>query len=206
MKIIQTISLLGCGKLGFPLALDLIKEGYNIRGSTTTPAKIDKLKKSGITPYLINIDECIKLDFLYSDILVLTLPYKKFMTDSNHYKFQIQTVCDNLRYSSIKHIIFTSSSSVYPKDNKLYLPTDKFIPPNTRAEILLDCEQALYKMKNVSVIIIRLGGIYGVGRKINKSKKARRLIKQSDAISLIKESIKRVGENDFINGFQIMVL
>ena len=202
----QNISLLGCGKLGFPLALDLLNEGYNIKGSTTTSSKIDKLKQSGITPYLINIEEFIELDFFNSDILVLTLPYKKSFSDSNSYKAQIKKVCDSLIFSSIKHIIFTSSSSVYPKDNKLYLPTDKFIPPNTRAEILLDCEQALYKMKNVSVIIIRLGGIYGVGRKINKSKKARRLIKQSDAISLIKESIKRVGENDFINGFQIMVL
>ena len=61
-------------------------------------------------------------------------------------------------------------------------------------------------MKNISVIIIRLGGIYGAGRKIKKSIKSRRLIKQSDAISLIIDSIKRVGENDIINGFQRMVL
>ena len=61
-------------------------------------------------------------------------------------------------------------------------------------------------MKNISIIIIRLGGIYDAGRKINKSNKARRLIKQSDAISLIKDSINRMGENDIINGFQIMVL
>ena len=45
-------------------------------------------------------------------------------------------------------------------------------------------------MENISVIIIRLGGIYGAKRKINKSKKARKLIKQSDAISLIKDSIR----------------
>ena len=174
----QNISLLGCGKLGFPLALDLLNEGYNIKGSTTTSSKIDKLKQSGITPYLINIEEFIELDFFNSDILVLTLPYKKSFSDSNSYKAQIKKVCDSLIFSSIKHIIFTSSSSVYPKDNKLYLPADKFIPPSTRAEILLDCEQALCKIKNISVIIIRLGGIYGEGRTINKSKKSRRLINQ----------------------------
>ena len=70
----------------------------------------------------------------------------------------------------------------------------------------MDCEQELYKMNNISVIIIRLGGIFGAGRKVNKSVKSRRLIKQSDAISLIKDNIKRVGENDIINGFQRMVL
>ena len=202
----QTISLLGCGKLGFPLALDLLNEGYNIKGSTTTISKIDKLKQSGITPYLINIDEFIELDFFNSDILILTLPFKKSFSDFNNYKIQIKKVCDSLRFSNIKHIIFTSSSSIYPKDNKIYLPTEKFIPTNVRAEVQLDCEKELYKMKNISVIIIRLGGIYGAGRKIKKSLKYRRLIKQSDAISLIKDSINRVGENDIINGFQRMVL
>ena len=64
----------------------------------------------------------------------------------------------------------------------------------------------LNQLKNISVITIRLGGIYGVGRKINKSKKNRRLIKQNDAISLIKESIRRVGEHDCINGFTIMAV
>ena len=202
----QTISLLGCGNLGFPLALDLLNGGYHVKGSTTTVSKIDNFKQSGIMPYLINIEEFIESDFFNSDILVLTLPYKKSFSDPNGYKNQIKKVIDCLRYSSIKHLIFTSSSSVYPKDDKLYLPIDKFIPPDIRAEILLDCEQALCKMKNISVIIIRLGGIYGAGRKIKKSIKYRRLIKQNDAISLIKDSINRVGENDIINGFKRMVL
>ena len=51
----QTISILVCGKLGFPLALDLLNEGYYIKGSTTSASKIDKLKRSGIIPFLITI-------------------------------------------------------------------------------------------------------------------------------------------------------
>ena len=200
------ISLLGCGKLGLPLGLKLIDRGYYVKGSTTTASKIDKFKQSGIIPYLLNIDKLVESDFFKSDILVLTLPYKKSFSDPNIYKNQIKRVCDSLKFSSINHVVFTSSSSVYPKDAKLYLPTDKFIPPNIRAEILLDCEAVLNQLKNISVITIRLGGIYGVGRKINKSKKNRRLIKQNDAISLIKESIRRVGEHDCINGFTIMAV
>ena len=73
----QTISLLGCGKLGFLLAFDLLNYGYNIKGSTTTTSKIDKLKQAGITSYLVNIEEFVEADYFNSDILVLTLPYKK---------------------------------------------------------------------------------------------------------------------------------
>ena len=64
----QTISLLGCGKLGFPVALDLVNEGYHVKGSTTTASKIDKLKQYGITPYLINIEEFIEAEFFNSNI------------------------------------------------------------------------------------------------------------------------------------------
>ena len=71
-----------------------------------------------------------------------------------------------MKYSSIKHIVFTSSSSIYPKDNNIYLPTEKFRPANIRAEVLLDCEQELYKMKNISVIIIRLGVFTVRGEKL----------------------------------------
>ena len=42
-----TISLLGCGYLGFPLAIELIKKGYYVKGSTTTPTKLQQLKKTG---------------------------------------------------------------------------------------------------------------------------------------------------------------
>ena len=114
------ISLLGCGKLGLPLGLKLIDRGYYVKGSTTTASKIDKFKQSGIIPYLLNIDKLVESDFFKSDILVLTLPYKKSFSDPNIYKNQIKRVCDSLKFSSIKHVVFTSSSSVYPKDAKLY--------------------------------------------------------------------------------------
>ena len=134
------ISLLGCGKLGLPLGLQLIDRGYYVKGSTTTASKIDKFKQSGIIPYLLNIDKLVESDFFKSDILVLTLPYKKSFSDPNIYKNQIKRVCDSIKFSSIKHVVFTSSSSVYPKDAKLYLPTDKFIPPYIRAEIARSLE------------------------------------------------------------------
>ena len=97
----QTISLLGCGNLGFPLALDLLNGGYHVKGSTTTVSKIDNFKQSGIMPYLINIEEFIESDFFNSDILVLTLLYKRSFSDPNEYKKEINRICDSLRYSSI---------------------------------------------------------------------------------------------------------
>ena len=76
----ETISLLGCGSLGFPLALDLLNEGYHVKGSTTTASKIYKLKQYGITPYLINIEDVLDI-FVYivmSSGLFLTCVHTNF--------------------------------------------------------------------------------------------------------------------------------
>lgn len=202
----KKISLLGCGKLGFPLAMKLLKQGYLINGSTKTISKMSTLKNVGITPYLIDVEKKMELDFFDSDILVLTLPYKKSFLDPNIYKIQIERICKKLMFSPIKHVVFTSSSSIYPKDGKNYLPTDNFLPETKRSEILLNCENNIQSNKNISTIIIRLGGIYGSNRQVKSSNKSRKLIKESDAINLLVESINRKGENDIINGFKQIII
>ena len=137
-------------------------------------------------------------------MLVLTLPYKKSFINPNIYKIQIEKICKKLMSSPIKHVVFTSSSSIYPKDGKNYSPTDNFLPETKRGEILLSCENHIQSNKKNSTIIIRLGGIYGSNRKIKSSNKSRRLIKESDAINLLVESINRKGETDIINGFKLV--
>ena len=200
------ISLLGCGYLGFPLALKLFEKGYCVKGSTRSPVKFNHLKKSGIIPYLIDVDNMESLDFFESDILVLTLPFKRTFIDPKVYKEQIITICDKVRVSSIRHIVFTSSSSVYPKNNIKYLPTDDFIPVNTRSETLLECEEILNGLENISVAIIRLGGIYGFGRVIKKSVRPRRLVSHEEALKLIENGINEIGSSSCINGFTRLVM
>ena len=94
----KTISLLGCGSLGFPLAIKLLQNGYKVRGSTTTPSKLQQLKQVGISPYLIDVENMIPVDFFISDVLVLTLPYKKSFIEPSIYKNQIKTLF-NVKHS-----------------------------------------------------------------------------------------------------------
>src|SRR5690242_15715059 len=75
------VSILGCGWLGLPLAEALVKSGKIVKGSTTSPAKLDMLAQKGITPYLVNLqpellDDAILADFLDADCLVLNIPPK----------------------------------------------------------------------------------------------------------------------------------
>ncbi|SVE11639.1 uncharacterized protein METZ01_LOCUS464493, partial [marine metagenome] len=118
------------------------------------------------------------------------------------YKKQIKIISERVRVSSIKHIVFTSSSSVYPKDGKIYATSDEFVPTNLRAKILLECEQLLNHLNNISTITIRLGGICH-GSLIKQSKTPMRLISHKEALKYIEHGIDRLGENDCVNGFNI---
>ena len=72
------VSVLGCGWLGKPLAIELIKNGHAVKGSTTTNEKINELKENGIEPYLIDINELGDIsDFLNSSVLVIAITSKK---------------------------------------------------------------------------------------------------------------------------------
>ena len=79
------ISILGCGWLGLPLAISLYSRGYEIKGSTTTVDKIEKLKSAGIIPFILDLNN-IKSDiteFLASAILIIAVPLKNVNTYIN---------------------------------------------------------------------------------------------------------------------------
>jgi nucleoside-diphosphate-sugar epimerase len=52
----KTISILGCGWLGIPLAETLIQKGFSIKGSTTSANKLSVLQNKGIEPFAISLE------------------------------------------------------------------------------------------------------------------------------------------------------
>ncbi|MDZ7683328.1 MAG: hypothetical protein U5J63_16875 [Fodinibius sp.] len=116
----MTISILGCGWLGLPLAEHLRDQGHTIKGSTTSTEKLELLSGKNIDPYLITLNpelECEDCrDFWNADVLVLNIPPGRG-TDNveEHHPRQIQAVIEELRKSSIDFVIFISSTSVYPE-------------------------------------------------------------------------------------------
>ena len=74
----KTISILGCGWLGTPLAERLVQAGHTVKGSTRTPEKLAALRAKGIQPYLIRLGPDLNngeaADFFDSDVLILNIP------------------------------------------------------------------------------------------------------------------------------------
>ncbi|MSR89051.1 MAG: hypothetical protein EXS67_05315 [Candidatus Margulisbacteria bacterium] len=144
---IKTISILGCGWLGLPLALQL--------------SQTHSVKKSPDFNIRIFEDQLIgDLDFFTCDLLIITIPFKRTFTDPFVYPKQIQQV--------LKHahswVIFTSSTSIYTDDISIVTENLVIKPQTPRQQALLETEHLIQSHGDYT--ILRLAGLYGPNRPI----------------------------------------
>lgn len=168
----MTISILGCGWLGLPLAQFLMKHGWSVQGSTTDSAKLPLLKYFGICPYVLTCSPELTgenfLNFFESRILFLNIPFRRQMPDPEFYRAQIDSVVKYAVQGGVDWIIFASSTSVYPEATILAREEDALFPDTQRAQVLYNVEQMLLKNSHFDSTIIRFAGLFGPGRPIGK--------------------------------------
>jgi len=165
----RTISILGCGWLGLPLAEYLIKKGYSVKGSTTDAEKIELLKEKGIIPFLIQItDTSINGDnfddFFESEILIINFPPKRREDIETYHKAQFEQLIPELKRSTIKQVLFISSTSVYPDLNKEIFENETAIPVKSSGTVLKFAEDLLISQPNFDTTILRFSGLIGYDR------------------------------------------
>lgn len=163
----KTISILGCGWFGLPLAKHLIGKGYLVKGSTTTTEKIPNLKEAGIIPYLINLEDEItaqSLDFFSSDILLCCIPPKRDPLVLAKYPEKITKMMDAATIGKVKEIIFISSTSVFGDHNQIYTELHSPQPDSISGNILLEAEIYLRENTAIRSTIVRFSGLFGPGR------------------------------------------
>ena len=187
MKKKTTISLLGTGKLGFPLgrALNALNgKNYFLKASTTTKEKLISIKKENWYPYLLaplisskfnptdddiaNIKNWQQL--LDADILIISIPPKRIpnqvpKTEQDYPSLFKQII--NLKPASHLKIIFTSSTSVYPNTNGEVDESTECRPCKATGLAIKKVEDLLTHTFPKTTII-RLGGIIGDGRGLLK--------------------------------------
>lgn len=165
----ETISILGCGWLGTPLATALRDSGHAIKGSTTQPDKMDELAQLGITGYCFTVAEAAQypVDFFETDRLVITLPFRRSFTDPMTYVAMLRSLIPMILASPIQHIVFTSSTGIYPSNCGRITEVDTFEPDTKRAAALLAAE-SLFRDLAIPSTICRLGGLIGPDREPGK--------------------------------------
>ena len=165
----KSISILGCGWLGFPLAQRLLAHEFLVKGSTRTESKLRKLTEAGIKGYRIALEPELKganvNDFFNTEILVVNFPPERRSNLLDYHTRQIQHLISFLQQSTVKKVLFVSSTSVYPNVNREVTEEDVLTPKKESGAALLKAEAMLQQEKKFTSTVLRFAGLYGPDRK-----------------------------------------
>ena len=211
---LPNISIIGCGWIGLPLAINLKKQGYNVSGTTTSQEKINILQNEAITPIHLTCHTDGRIQtttesIFDANILIVTIPFKRSLSDPMHYYNQLHAILERYKKSSTlnKWILFTSSISVYSATNQTVDETTIIKPKNPRQQWLLQTENTLLN-SIIPTTVVRLGGLVGYDRKIGNffTRKTlttpnhpTNLIHRDDVIGIITTIIKQQEKNTIFN-------
>ena len=198
------ISVIGCGWLGLPLAENFVKQGFLVKGSVVNSEKIDSLIQKEIIPYQIQITDTVingnVIDFLNSDILIINFPPERREDIVTYHQAQINLLIHEINKSKIKHVLFVSSTSVYPDLNKEVFENETAQPSKGSGKALLVAEQLLQSQTHFTTTIIRFAGLIGYDRlpgrflagkkNVENGNAPINVIHQDDCIGLISEMIR----------------
>lgn len=172
----EQISILGCGWLGLPLAKALLKEGYSVKGSTTTNDKKDMLENAGISHFSIaleveNFSAPADAFLDGSQTLIIAIPPKlrgknKDYSDAPNNSFvqKIKNLLPFIEKSLVENVLFISSTAVYGEANTVIDENTTALPVTESGKQLLEIENLLLANSSFKTTILRFGGLIGPDR------------------------------------------
>ena len=180
----KTVSILGCGWLGEPLAFSLKEAGFSVRGSVRKPEGLPALSEKGIKPYLLDIAPEVNAEradeFFSSDVLFINFPPERRDDIETYHEKQIENLIKAIPNPRGKMVIFASSTSVYPNTNGVVREEDSISPDKPSGKALLRVEKLLMNNAEFDTTVIRFSGLIGYDRAPIKSIRRKKLVLNPD--------------------------
>jgi nucleoside-diphosphate-sugar epimerase len=201
----HSISIIGLGWLGHPLAQELSRRGYPVKGSTTAANKQAQLQAEGIDAHLLTLNPQPEGDLsplLNAKILVVNVPPKAGKFGDDFHPAQMKALAEAVKSSPVQWVIYVSSTSVYPELNRVMTESDVQTPDQSAAPALVRAEQTWLGLQTdkFRVTILRCGGLMGYERQAGKYVAGRTVdsgavpvnyIHRDDAVGLIATVIEQ---------------
>ena len=215
-QINKTISIVGCGWLGFPLAVHLLERGYTaIKGSTTSPEKLPKLREAGIDACVATLDPEPRGEnwttLVQADTLIVDIPPRLSKQGGDFHPRQMRNLAALVEKSPITEIIYVSSTSVYPELSRVVREEDVSNPQESASPCLMEAEHILTSLRKEgrTVTILRCGGLMGYDRIPGKYVRGKKdiatgdvpvnYIHRDDAVAIISEVLVQGISNETFN-------
>ena len=165
------VLIAGCGYVGLPLGIELVRQGHEVFGLRRSASAADHLKNAGLQPLHADITRPEELQRLPRDfdwVVNCTASggggadeYRQVYREGN------RNLIAWLTGSPLKKFIYTSSTSVYGQnDGSLVTESSPAQPDAGTAKVLVETEQLLLAAarEGFPAVILRVAGIYGPAR------------------------------------------
>lgn len=166
----KSVSIVGLGWLGLPLARHLKNLGWEVKGTKRTHEGVEQMRLIRLETYHLELTPDINADpddlteLLSVDALVINIPPSQYFFHLQHYVQGVKNLVNEALLHGIQHIIFISSTSVFPDISAEFDESSQFEPQSEMSKALLEIEQWLFELKDVDCDIIRFGGLVGADR------------------------------------------
>lgn len=171
----MNIAIIGCGYVGCAIAKYWQQDpNLIVTATTTTPERVAQLQKLADKVIVTQGNDLDKITNLLEnqDCVLLSVGAKGANLYESAYLDTAKTLVAALQQNStVKQVIYTGSYSVYGDRNGESVNEETLPMPKSRnGEILKETEDILLSASSekLSVCILRLGGIYGLGRELVK--------------------------------------
>ena len=164
----MSVSILGCGWFGLPLARRLVADGHKVMGSSTSPEKLPLIEKAGALPFVVRIEPDAPAgpeEFFRSRAVVVNFPPGRKDGVAERLAGQAKTLKDALEKGGAEFVVFVSSTSVYADLGRV-VTEDDFLegaPSKKSGTALREMERTLAG-GNFDLTVLRFGGLIGYDR------------------------------------------
>ncbi len=158
----KSVSIVGLGWLGLPLALHLKQQGWVVKGTKQTEDHVQTMKKWGIDCYLFTLaqDE-FPSEIVQAEALVINIPPNA--TNVAHYGAGIKRLISHGILQKVRHTLFVSSSSVFPQQEGVFDEQSLTVESDVSSQALIELENWLLSL-DITCDILRLAGLFGQAR------------------------------------------
>ncbi|MGL5064613.1 MAG: NAD-dependent epimerase/dehydratase family protein [Microcoleus sp.] len=169
------VAIVGCGYVGTRVAKNLRdKSDCIVTATTTTPQRVSELEIIAHRVAVLTGSDTDALAAILQgqDAVLLCVGARNPNTYRESYLDTAKTLVSVLpEIPTVKQLIYTGTYSVYGDRKGESVNEDSPVAPaNPNGEILAETERVLLaaSTSNLQVCVLRLGGIYGVGRELVK--------------------------------------
>lgn len=164
-------TIIGCGYVGKEVARLWQQQGLTVTATTTSPGRVEELQTVADRVRVLRgtdpgaVQDCL----VDQQVVLVSVGSKRGANYEETYLGTAKTLAEVLPSTQVQHLIYTSTYSVYGQHHGALVSEETPVNPATsNGEVIAATEGTLLALANLRVSVLRLGGIYGPGRTLER--------------------------------------